>query len=88
MSNEDYEQMESSARQHQDDALHITKMDNAYEIHCLEVVHALGLEPYRDGNKWCYLYGKNLQEGVCGFGSTIMSACMNFYENMNMEAGE
>ena len=25
---------------------------------------------YRDGNKWCALYGKDTQEGVVGFGDS------------------
>lgn len=27
-----------------------------------------------DGNAWCALYGKNLQEGIAGFGSTPLEA--------------
>ena len=32
----------------------------------------------RDGNRWCILYGENLQEGVCGFGKHIHEAIVNF----------
>ena len=38
-----------------------------------------GLIPYKDGNAWCILLGDNIQEGVCGFGYTIIDAMMNFY---------
>jgi hypothetical protein len=31
-----------------------------------------------DGNKWCCLYGDNLQEGVAGFGDTPAEACRAF----------
>jgi len=31
-----------------------------------------------DGNKWCALYGENLQDGVAGFGDTPAEACQNF----------
>lgn len=31
-----------------------------------------------DGDKWCALYGANLQEGVAGFGDSPYEAMMNF----------
>lgn len=31
-----------------------------------------------DGNAWCALYGDNIQEGVCGFGSTPHEAAADF----------
>lgn len=35
---------------------------------------------YRDGDKWCALYGDNLQEGVCGFGDSPSLAMESFDE--------
>lgn len=32
----------------------------------------------RDGNMWCALFGKNLQEGVAGFGETPSAAMYAF----------
>jgi hypothetical protein len=32
----------------------------------------------KDGDKWCALYGVNLQEGVAGFGNTPDEACRQF----------
>lgn len=32
----------------------------------------------QDGDKWCCLYGDNLQEGVAGFGETPAEACAAF----------
>ncbi|GAB4059141.1 hypothetical protein [Uliginosibacterium sediminicola] len=34
-----------------------------------------------DGNKWCALYGNNLQEGVAGFGDSPMLAMCDFDDN-------
>ena len=31
-----------------------------------------------DGDKWCALYGENLQEGVAGFGDSPEAACADF----------
>lgn len=33
---------------------------------------------FRDGNKWCALYGSNIQEGVCGFGDSPNEAMAAF----------
>jgi hypothetical protein len=32
----------------------------------------------RDGNRWCALYGENIQEGVSGFGETPDAAMRQF----------
>lgn len=32
----------------------------------------------RDGDQWCALYGSNIQEGVCGFGSSPADAMADF----------
>lgn len=36
---------------------------------------------YPDGDKWCALYGENIQEGVAGFGETPELACYDFDKN-------
>ena len=33
---------------------------------------------YIDGNKWCVLYGKNIQDGVAGFGDSPYLAVIDF----------
>ena len=32
----------------------------------------------KDGNRWCILWGKNLQEGIAGFGDTPAMAVYDF----------
>lgn len=52
----------------------------------IEQVSHIALEPfslfrpklYKDGNKWCALYGENLQDGVCGFGKSPAQAQVAF----------
>lgn len=34
-----------------------------------------------DGNKWCALYGENLQDGVAGFGASPQEAYEDFDRN-------
>ena len=36
---------------------------------------------FPDGNAWCALYGKNIQDGVCGFGDTPENAAHQFDVN-------
>lgn len=36
---------------------------------------------FPDGNKWCVLYGNDLQYGVCAFGDTPEQASINFDNN-------
>lgn len=36
---------------------------------------------FPDGDQWCCLYGKNLQDGVCGFGETPHLAVIDFDKN-------
>jgi len=36
---------------------------------------------YRDGDKWCALYGEDIQAGVCGFGDSPEAATREF-DNM------
>ena len=45
-------------------------------------IQSLGIKPYKDGNQWCFLYGNNIQDGVCGFGKTIYEAAVSFYNNL------
>ena len=45
----------------------------------------LGLAPMKDGNKWCFLWGENLQVGVAGFGDTPLEAMAAFEHAMTIE---
>lgn len=36
---------------------------------------------FLDGDKWCALYGENLQDGVAGFGDSPELAAWNFDKN-------
>lgn len=40
---------------------------------------------YPDGDQWCALYGKDIQEGVCGFGDTPEKAMQDFDNNWKNE---
>lgn len=42
------------------------------------IVESLKPKIMLDGNKWCCLYGDNLQEGIAGFGETPIDAILDF----------
>ena len=54
-------------------------------IEMWQCITALGIKPFKDGNMWCFLYGDNIQEGICGFGVTIDRAAWVFYTNLKSE---
>ena len=33
---------------------------------------------FPDGDKWCVLYGENIQDGICAFGNTPAQAAVQF----------
>ena len=47
------------------------------------LVEALKPKIMQDGDKWCCLYGDNLQEGVAGFGDTPNEAILDFNKAMH-----
>lgn len=54
-------------------------------IEMWQCITAFGIKPFKDGNQWSFLYGDNIQEGVCGFGSTIDEAAWDFYTNLKSD---
>lgn len=36
---------------------------------------------YLDGDKWCALYGTNVQDGIAGFGDSVEAAMKDFDNN-------
>lgn len=43
---------------------------------------------YIDGNKWCALYGENLQDGVAGFGGSPSEAMADFDMEWKLKLGD
>ena len=56
-----------------------------HNIEMWQCITALGIKPKKDGNLWSFLYGDNIQDGICGFGDTIYKAALDFYENLKSE---
>ncbi len=54
-------------------------------IEMWQCIQALGIKPFRDGGRWSFLYGDNIQGMVCGFGDTIDRAAWDFYNKLKSE---
>lgn len=57
---------------------HQSRMNTLTQIEEYNLVSLLKPKIFIDGNKWCVLYGKNIQDGVCGFGSSPQNAIYDF----------
>ena len=50
----------------------------AIESEEFNLVSMLRPKVYIDGDRWCVLYGENLQDGVAGFGDSPILAVYDF----------
>jgi hypothetical protein len=78
MARADFEQTESSQRQHNDLIQHYEEMAMLGEKRILMFISELKPKLSKDGNQWCFLWGENLQEGIAGFGETPLQAAADF----------
>ncbi len=66
---------ESYRRQHNETLIQQERIQVAYDM---AIVASLKPRIYIDGNKWCVLYGEDIQAGVCGFGDSPRNAIRDF----------
>ena len=67
--------------------MYANAMDESYRIN--SPFARLRPKLYPDGDKWCVLYGEDLQSGVCAFGKTPEEAARNFDINwLNQKANK
>jgi len=76
--NKNYEEIESSQRQHFNLLEHNERMYQESMKADFILIPILKPKIYQDGNQWCVLYGENIQDGICGFGDTIRKAIQDF----------
>jgi hypothetical protein len=81
----EFEQIESSQRQRHQEQEHYERMCDIAEERMLTLISVLNPKLLKDGNRWCFLYGENLQEGVVGFGETPYQAMLDFEKNFREE---
>ena len=59
------------------------KKQQVFENQIWQMLGSLNIVPFKDGNQWCCLYGKDLMSGIAGFGDTPYLAAVNLYEELN-----
>lgn len=67
---------------------HQSRQGQLVEAETMNLFVLLKPEVSIDGNQYCVLYGKNLQEGICGFGDTIMAAIIDFNRQFQLPINE
>ena len=55
---------------------------------CMAIAGMLKPRIFIDGNRWCVLWGEDLQSGVAGFGKTPMEAMCDFNNNWYAKLSE
>lgn len=74
MMREDFLQQESSQLQHYQTLEHEQRRINIGQITSVELANKAGCKITKDGNKWCCLWGEDLQVGIAGFGDNPLDA--------------
>lgn len=73
---------------HEDYQAASLKYQNQQEINDFNLFSMLKPKLTMDGDKWCVLYGENLQEGIAGFGDSPHQAILNFNSEWYKKGGE
>ena len=84
MQENEYWSEKLSREQHQLDYVHQSNMNVCIEREEINLFSMLKPKVSIDGNQWCVLYGENLQDGVAGFGDTLMKAIYNFNKSFHL----
>jgi len=82
MNEKEFAEIESSQKQHDQFLLHNEQICNEAERHVYSLFNTLAATLQKDGNKWCVLYGEDLQVGIAGFGDNPHEAILNWGKEM------
>lgn len=66
----------------------ITRLAAALSLDLSEPHVRMRPKIYIDGNRWCALYGENLQDGVAGFGDSPEMAMLDFDKSFRTEIAD
>ena len=88
MNEDNYWNEKLSREQHQLDYEHQSKMNTLVQIEEINLFSLLKPKVGIDGNQHYVLYGENLQDGVAGFGDTLMLAIYDFNKSFHSAVGK
>lgn len=75
------EQIESSQRQHNENRLDNMRQEIEAEKADYNLFSLLKPKIFIDGDRWCVLYGEDIQSGICGFGKSPYLAIKDWSSN-------
>lgn len=76
--NEEYSRMLANSADHYLSIQHQEKLHLLVSEQEMLYVKTYNLVPFKDGDSWCVLLGKDLQTGISGFGDTPIKAILDF----------
>jgi hypothetical protein len=79
--NDEMSRMLANSIDHYQSIQHQEKLNLIVSEQELLFVKTYGLIPFKDGNSWCVLLGKDITTGICGFGETPLKAILDFNKN-------
>jgi hypothetical protein len=79
--NENDSNMLANSINHYESIQHQEKLNLIISEQELIFVKTYNLIPFKDGDSWCVLLGKDIQSGICGFGETPLKAILDFNNN-------
>ena len=65
-------------QEHDSRAISDTEIRRIENLERLDLISRINPKLSKDGDKFCYLLGDNLQEGIAGFGNTVYDAMVDF----------
>ena len=78
MTKEEFYQIESSQKQHNEMMLHQDRQFIVVQAAEYSLFVLIKPKLYKDGNQWCCLYGENQMEGIVGFGNSPYLAILDW----------
>lgn len=86
MTKEEYYHEKLQRYNHDKDYTHQSEMNALVEAEEMNLFSILKPKISIDGNRYCILYGEDLQSGICGFGDTLMLAIYDFNKSFYKKA--
>lgn len=86
--NDQYSHMLANSIDHYQSIQHQEEMNLIIMQQELVLAKTYNLIPFRDGDQWCVLLGKDIQSGVVGFGDSPSAAMLDFVRSWNRPVGK
>ena len=83
MNKEESIELLCSQEQFHNEQIFELRKQSVLENQIWQMLSSLNIIPYKDGDQWCCLYGKDIMNGIVGFGDTPYLAAIDLYNILN-----